>query len=278
MAAKSKSRRRDSKLKALLGQHTVLSYDSLLEMGGGKARADRVRESAKYYARTGKLRHLTRGLYAVVPHGADPSSFLPDPYLVAAALRPDAVLSHHSALDLLGVARSVFHFFPYLTNSPRRTLRLDGREWPALSRPNPLAQRGNTEFGVVEVDRRGTVVRVTGPERTLVDGFLALRWVGGLEEHTESAAGFFDLDLDLLDAYLTMLGCAVAFAAVGWFLERHPQVAGNASSNLRRFEERVPKNPAYLGPRERGGRLERRWNLVVPSHLSSGAGFEGSSA
>ena len=40
------------------------------------------------------------------------------------------------------------------------------------------------------------LAELAGPERTLVDGFAGFRWVGGLEEHVESAASLRDLDLD----------------------------------------------------------------------------------
>lgn len=65
-------------------------------------------------------------LCAVTPVGTDPGKFLPDPYLVAAALRSDAILSHHSAFDLLGEAHSVFHRFPYVPPDAR-VPRCNGR-------------------------------------------------------------------------------------------------------------------------------------------------------
>ena len=50
---------------------------------------------------------MRRGLYAVIPPGADPDFFPVDPFLVAAKLSPDAVLSHHTALEFHGKAYSV---------------------------------------------------------------------------------------------------------------------------------------------------------------------------
>ena len=244
------------------------------ELGGRNSRAHAV-DQAKYYAEVGRLRRLTRGLYAVTPIGADARTFLPDPYLVAAALRPDAILSHHTALDLLGHAHSVVRQFPYFTAHPRRTLRIDGLEWPAVPHPAQLVRRRRVEFGVAQLDRRGEVIRLTGPERTLVDGFAAPWWVGGLDELVESAAGFRDVDLDLLNAYLKLLDRRILDAATGWFLERHPEVSGDARKLLAQLEKRRPKNPVYLGGRRTGGRLQRRWNILVPPSLANNS-FEGS--
>ena len=260
----------------LFQEHPVLTLDLWeRELGGRNSRARAV-DQAKYYAEVGRLRRLTRGLYAVTPIGTDARTFLPDPYLVAAALRPDAILSHHSALDLLGHAHSVFHQFPYFTGHPRRTLRVDGFEWPAVPHPAPLVRKRRTEFGVVQLDRRGQLLRLTGPERTLVDGFAAPWWVGGLDELVESAAGFRDLDLDLLNAYLKLLDRRVLDAATGWFLERHPEVSSDVGGLLTKLEKRRPQQPLYLGGRRAGGHLQRRWNILVPPSLAKSS-FEGSS-
>ncbi|MBI3786404.1 MAG: hypothetical protein HY270_23700 [Deltaproteobacteria bacterium] len=86
-----------------------------------------------------------------------------------------------------------------------------------------------------------------------MDGFAAPWWVGGLEELVESAAGFCDLDLDILNAYLKLLDRRVLDAATGWFLERYPEVSGDAAKLLAQLEKRRPQKPVYLGGRRAGG-------------------------
>ena len=260
----------------LFARHPVLTLDKWANALGGQKALSRAAARARYHLGTGRLRRVARGVYAVVPPGARARGFQPDPYLVAAALRTDAILSHHAALDLLGAAQSVFHRFTYLTSSPRRVVRLDGTEWAALAHPTALVKARKLEFGVTTLDRQGVTLKVTGPERTLVDGFAGLRWVGGLEEHVESAASLRDLDVDQLARYLRLLNEHVLYGAVGWFLERHPEVAHDTAEYLNRFARRVPRQPSYLGRRVRGAKLEKRWNVLVPEHLSTGAGFEGS--
>jgi predicted transcriptional regulator of viral defense system len=259
----------------MLQDHPVLTLDVWTKELGGRNACARALDQAKYYTETGRLRRLARGLYAVVPLGVDAERFVPDPYLVAASLRPDAILSHHTALDLLGHAHSVFQQFPYFTATPRKTLRLEGMEWPALQHPAALVRKRRTDFGVVEMDRRGVILRVTGAERTLVDGLSAPRWVGGMDELVESAAGFRGLDLDLLDGYLKLHDSRVLDAAVGWFLERHPEVSTGVDRCLAKLERRIPQEPLYLAGRQKGGRLQRRWNILVPPHLAD-TSFEGS--
>ena len=162
----------------------------------------------------------------------------------------------------------MFLRFLYLTKRPRRALQFSGTEWRSVAHPSALVRSRKTDFGTLTIDRRGVALRVTGPERTLVDGFAGLRWVGGLEEHVESAGGFRDLELERVSEYLKMLDRSILYAAVGWFLEKHPEIAADSKGFLGTLEKLIPKQPLYLGPRNRGGKLERRWNLVVPAHLS----------
>lgn len=275
MTKMSKSR---GSAEAFFARHPVLTTDSWACVLGGRSATTRAREMARYYTRTGRLRRLARGVYAVVPPGTDPDRFTPDPYLVGAALRQDAILSHHAALDLLGVSRSVFRRFTFFTGIVRRPLRVAGLEWHALAQPQALVRTGQVQFGTTSVDRQGVVVRLTGPERTLVDGFAGLKWAGGLEEQVQSASAFRDLDLDIVEQYLRLLDRAILHAAVGWFLEQHPETANPDPSFLAMLARRAPRRPLYLGRRRKGARVLPRWNLLVPAHLLARERFEGAGA
>ena len=83
----------------------------------------------------------------------------------------------------------------------------------------------------------------------------------------ESAAGLAVLDLELLWRVLAAYGEKGLFAAVGWFLERQQRALFVPDEFLRRLEKHRPKSPHYLLRGERGGRLARRWNLILPDVL-----------
>lgn len=264
-----KSSQPSRNLATVLLAKPVVNLQALREELPGPQEQRRLKWAAQYYARTGRLQRVAQGVYAAIPPGVEAAHFQPDPYLVAAVLRTDAVLSHHAALDLLGQAHSVLQIFPYFTRSPRRLLERAGNHWIALSHPAALVRIGKTDFGVTTHDRRGERLRVTGPERTLVDCFDSPRWAGGLEELVESAAGFRGLDLHLLEAYLELLDQRRLDAAVGWFIETHPETAAAVEPFLRRLEQRAKHRPIYLEKGTRGGRFQKRWNLIVPENLAA---------
>ena len=253
----------------LFTRHPVLTLETWAAALGGPPAAARARDRARYYCRTGRLRRLAHGLYAVVSPGADPAAFSLTRIFVAAALRDDTVLSHHTALDLLGVARSVFNRFAYFTAActPTATCRQC-----RVARAGPSTTVGAGGPGSVRCDPdrspwrhpRGDRARTHSGRRFLQPP------VGRWSRRTRRiVSGFRDLDLDLLQAYLGLLGRASLYGAVGWFLDSHPETGNPTERVLSTLANQAPRQARYLGPRRRGATLLPRWNVLVPSYLAT---------
>jgi len=249
--------------------HPVFSLDDatmVLAPNGGRLGTV---ERLKYPLRAGTLKLAARGVYAVVPQGLPADRFQPDPVLVASAVRPDGVFSHHSALELLGTAHSVWHQCTLFVEQRRRPLRLNGTTIRFLEHPGPMRSAASEQLGTLRVERQGRLLRTTGPERTLVEGFRRPALAGGLEELVRSSSGFSTLDLDLLEKVLQGYAIANLWAATGWFLERFQQAFYVPEKVLERMTQHCPRSPHYLERDRRGGVLAARWNLILPETLAS---------
>lgn len=245
----------------------VFSLDQAVEgldPPGGRAGA---LERLSYHLKTGRLKRVSRGIYAVVPPGLSAETFQPDPFLAAAATRPDGIFSHGSALTLLGVAHSVWSRYTLYTASRRRPLQLGGAEIRFLEPPGPLKPDTWKKLGVRRVEYRGKLLSITGPERTLVEGFRQPDRVGGLAELVDSAGGFAALDLDLIIEILQKYDTANLWAAAGWFLERFQKSFYVSEETLDIIERHRPQAPQYLERNHRKGVLAARWNLMLPRSL-----------
>jgi predicted transcriptional regulator of viral defense system len=194
--------------------------------------------------------------------------FRPDPFLVAAAIRPDGVFSHHSALELLGVAHSGWNQCTLYAAERRRPLRLDETTIRFLDHPGTLRKGSGIHLGTRKIERQGKLLLITGPERTLIEGFRRPSLAGGLEELVTSAGGFAVLDLDLLEEVLQRYEIANLWAATGWFLERFQQTFHVPEEILTRMERRRPKALQYLERDRRGGLIAGRWNLILSKELT----------
>lgn len=210
---------------------------------------------------------VTRGIYAVVPSGVNVKQFEPDPFLVAASVRPDGIFSHHSALELLGVAHSTWNQCTVYTARRRKPILSGGAAIRFLEHPDPMRKGTSGKFATQRVERRRKMLEVTSPERTLVEGFRRPTLAGGLEEFVQSAGGFPTLDLELLDEILSRYSLAILWAATGWFLERFQRAFHVTDAYLGKIERMRPRSPQYLERRLRGGWLASRWNLIIPNIL-----------
>ena len=139
-----------------------------------------------------------------------------------------------------------------------------------LAYPVALRKKRLEELGSRQVERQGHRLWVTGPERTLVDGFRQSRWVGGLSELVESASGFGVLDLDLMERVLEAYSQRSLWAAVGWFLERYQKTFFVPDEYLDFLEKRRPRSTHYIPRSGRAGVFVPRWNLVLPANVVRG--------
>ena len=229
-----------------------------------EASAATVRRRLKYHVQTGRLLLVARSVYATVPRGMKADRFRPDPFLVAAAVRDDAVFGYYSALALLGVARSTWSTVSAFTRTKRAPLSLPNAKVVFLLPPGAVARLHQRGLGLREVDRLGRILRVTGPERTLLDGLRNPRRVGGVREFLESAGAFPVLDLDLLLRLLEAYDEKVVWAGAGWFLEAHRSPLAVPDAFLARIERHRPRARVYLARNEGPGWLAPRWNLILP--------------
>lgn len=229
----------------------------------------RTRESLlSYHRKTGHVILIRRGLYAVIPPGADSDSYPVDPFLVAAKLTKDAVLSYHTALEVHGRAYSVREHLTYSASAPVAAVHFRGMVFRGVRFPKALCQAEKKNFGVITVDRSGLEVPVACLERTLVDVLDRPDLSGSWEEIWRSLESVEFFDLDRVVEYSRLLGNATTIAKVGFFLEQHRESLMVDDEHLKQLHPHKPRQPHYLDSANRkSGKLVANWNLVVPVAL-----------
>ena len=221
-----------------------------------------------YYRKTGRLVRIRRGLYAVIPAGADADSYPVDPFLIAANLTADAVLSHHTALEFHGRAYSIQKRLTYTASRPLPPLSFRSHVFRGTKVPQALIRAGNEQLGVTIAERAGLDLRVTSLERTLVDVLDRPDLSGSWEEIWRSLESVEFFDLDQVVEYALLLGNATTGAKVGFFLERNRDPLMVEDRYLKALREIRPRQPHYLDRAKRkSGRLVYGWNLVVPREV-----------
>ncbi len=221
-----------------------------------------------YHKKTGRVVLVRRGLYAVIPPGEDPGSYPVDPVLVAARVTKDAVLSHHTALELHGRAYSVQEHFTYSASRPPIPITFRSHVLRGVGFPKGLRRDGRVYFGVSTMDRAGMEIRVASLERTLVDVLDRPDISGSWEEIWRSLESVEFFDLDRVVDYAILLENATTAAKVGFFLEQHRDPLMVEDHHLNPLHELTPRHPHYLDrSRRKSGRLISKWNLMVPREV-----------
>ena len=221
-----------------------------------------------YHRKTGRVVRVRRGLYAVIPAGADAESYPVDLFLVAAKLTVDAVLSYHTALEFHGRAYSLQEHFTSSASRPLSPLTFRSHVFRGTKFPQALLRAGKEHFGVSIAEHTGMELRVTSLERTLVDVLDRPDLSGSWEEIWRSLESVEFFDLDQVVEYVLLLGNATTVAKVGFFLDQHREPLMLEDHHLRSLHDLRPRQPHYLDRAKRkSGRLVSEWNLVVPREV-----------
>jgi len=215
----------------------------------------------------GRIVRVRRGLYAVVPRSVDPDSTRVDPYLLATKLTPDAVVAYHAALQFYGKAYSLWNRYHYLTFGRARPFSYRDMVFVPVQLPVSVRSLSGFGEGVVEKRHSGGTVRATTLERALVDVLDAPGKAGGFEEIWRCLEMVEFFDLDAVVEHVARLGSALTAARVGFFLEQHREELMVEDRYLQSLNKLSPAQPRYFDSRREPGRLQSRWNLIVPERV-----------
>ena len=245
-------------------RHPVFTHEAYaLSRDGGSPRT--VDSLLRKHVASGRVARVRRGLYVVLAPGADAGAV--DPYLVASEATPDAVISHHAALQFHGRAYSVWSQVTFLTRHHARRFRLGAIEYVPIRPPEPVVDLPDFGGGIEVLRSAGGRVRVCTCERAMVDVLHAPGLGGGWEEIWRSLDMVEFFALDAVVSYALVLKSATTAARVGLYLQQHRVRLFVDDIHLARLAQHAPKQPRYLDSAREPGRLVHPWNLIVPDRV-----------
>jgi len=256
--------RGDKKILVFLETHPVFTIEELRKYFSLPDGSRDASDILLHNKRMGRIGVVKTGLYYVVRPGSTDGSTPVDPFLLTAKLAGDAVLSFHTALDLLGFGHSVFNSYYYYSHRSRPVTRFRNDHFHCVLLPEVLQKKPRAMFGTERIERSGLKVVVTGKERTLVDVLERPQYCGGFEEVYRSLEKMPYVQTELVLKYLNMRGQKNLFARVGFFLEQHREQFHIEETFLQTLERHKPVQPLYWDRSRKGGVIKNRWNLIVP--------------
>jgi predicted transcriptional regulator of viral defense system len=251
--------------KELLARQAVITLNELREaLDQDHSRHPRSREALlSYHLKVGHLARARRGLYIVVPLGADPATCPVDPLVLAGKWTDTAVLAYRTALEAYGrLPGQAGHYF-FQSRSPAGRSRLRGWCFESVVFPKSLRESSSERLAVTTVTRSGMEIAVTSLERTLVDLLDRPAFSGGWWNAWRLAEAIPQVNPDLVVEYVRRLGNRTTAAKVGCYLERHATSLPVPEGHLESLRQLVPRQPHYV-ERDHEGSLASAWNLILP--------------
>lgn len=260
------------KLQAFLYQYPVFTWEdySLYLTERGQKHLPTQKALLNYHKKQGHIIHIRQGLYAAVPPGHESKAVILDPYLIASRMASDAVISHHTALSLHGIAYSIFHRIFFTSQLQIKPFTYQRQEFIRVNLPKGLSDKDKANFGVEIKERQGLELKVTSLSRALVDVLNKPALGGGVEEIWQSFGIVAQIDIEQIIQYIMYLKNATLAAKVGFFLEQHQQQLAVTELHLSKLEQQKPRSKHYFDNASRHqGVYLKRWNLIVGKELLS---------
>jgi len=204
----------------------------------------------------GYFQKIKKGVYVVVPPNLVGEDFNPDKFLVAGKVKDHYYISHHSALELHGVAQSTYN-----------------RVWITIKNPakhfdyKSISYRFVTTkyyFGITEINRQGTKIKVSDREKTFLDGIRMIKYSGGLEELMKSLNNFPSLDWKKLLDYLKRFEENKLFQKSGFVLDN---LELSVPRKVRKELSKEVSDRTYYLDENRESHHVKEWNLMVPKNF-----------
>lgn len=220
-------------------------------------------QALHHLARSGWVVRLYKGLYAL--SGSAPGVLPLHEFEIAMALVRPAAISHWSALNyhalteqtprktfISTTAKSVPH-------ARNKKSRFDG--YPVAGSFYQFVQiKPDRFFGIQEIWVNESRIKITDPERTLLDGLMSPSYCGDFSEVLHGFEIYGDkLDLQKIISYALKLDGATA-RRLGWVLERQG-VKGRQLELLRKVPMKGFRILDASGPRQ--GPYDTTWMIQV---------------
>ena len=166
-------------------------------------------------------------------------------------------MSYHTAFEYHGVANQVFYELHFTSQKRLYDFSYDGIQYKCLP------SRGSV--GIVE---NPAGVRITTPERTVIDSIASFEKIGGLEELLQCMLLIPCLSaeklLDALDVYRS----GKLFQITGYLLEAFQDNFHLPDTFFSICEKRSSNSKAYFSRDHKDCILHKRWKLYAPVGLS----------
>lgn len=236
------------------------TFTEAMNITGGNTNT--AKSMLKRYAEKGYVKQIKRNLYVAV--SLETGTPVADPYRIASKITPTSYVSHRSAFAYRGYANQVSYELNVSSQSRFRDFEFDGMEY--------VCHESDISDGIV-IDQG---IRVTDPERTIVDYINDFDHIGGLEELLKGLEMIPFVSSEKILRYLSLYHKAILYQRTGYILEHFKETLKLDADFFEECQRKKGKSIRYFSdslPRE-DMVYNSAWGLMAPKSLLSISGQE----
>ncbi len=227
---------------------------SLQEVTQLTGNTETARTVCKSYLKKGYIERIKRDLYAAI--SLETGQPVANRFVIASHINDSAIVSHHSAFEYYGYANQVFYEVQVTSESRFQDFGYDGLQYRRIM---PQIKDGVANEGSV---------RVTTPERTVIDCIHLFEKVGGLEELLRCIALIPTLKEDALLACLAEYNNGYLYQKAGCILSQYASALGLTDAFFAECKKHLPKGKSYLYERTPDFAFYEDWQIYAPADFS----------
>lgn len=237
-------------------------YEKLLAMGCFSLQdvaqltknTETARTVCKSYMKKGYIERVKRDLYVAV--SLETGQAVANRYVIASHISDNAVVSHHSAFEYYGYANQVVYEVQVTSKTRFQDFSFDGLQYRRI-----MPQIND---GIVHQNS----VRITTPERTVIDCIHLFEKVGGLEELLRCIALIPTLKEAELLACLAEYNNGFLYQKTGCILSYFAAALSLTDDFFAECKKHLPKGKSYLYSRTSDFVFYKDWQLYAPADFS----------
>lgn len=206
----------------------------------------------------GYILQVRRGLFAIVPAQMIGKEHSVDKLLIASRIIAPYFISHHTALEIHGVAQSYFNTAYISADKISKPFEFQGISYRFVTT--------KYIFGTESFQRGTLPVSVSNKERTVLDCIRNIEYAGGIEELIKSISAFSGLNYNKLLGYLDQFGEKSLFHRTGFIFDILKSELNVPQEFLDKIKKNLGTRTYYLLSTKRGTYI-KEWNLIVPNNM-----------
>ncbi|MBU4374279.1 MAG: hypothetical protein KJ714_07570 [Euryarchaeota archaeon] len=206
----------------------------------------------------GFIKQIKRGLFAIIPAQMIGKEFSVDKILIASKLTEPYFISHHTALEIHGVAQSYFNIAYISANKILKPFEFQNISYKFITTKHI--------FGVEQISRGNLKINVSDIERTVLDCIRKTEYAGGIEELAKSISAFPNLDYKKMLKHLNLFGEKSLFHRTGFIFDSLKSELNVPDDFIDKIKRKLGARTYYLFPNKKGVYV-KKWNIIVPKNI-----------